>query len=263
MPNKTKKINLHLGKHIDNPWIISLVLATAGLTLFMLINAAADWSTVFPKNLIEQPTIKYTLQEDFRQQSDNEGNLTTKTAVSPASLRGPIISPNDPSRGSNQAVVDIVYFSDFACSFCRQQEKVIQQALDQYPDQVRVIWKDLPETNQTSQSYQAAKAGRCAFQQDKFWPFHDQLFSSDSLQNRDLERAASNAGLDVAIFRQCLDQDKTAEAMINNNLKEADALGVSGTPYTYVNQRDFLGQISWEDLQNAIEAELSTTADQN
>lgn len=263
MTNKIKKNIFHWGKSIDNPWIISLILAGAGLALFVLINTATNWPTLFSDKLADQPAIKYTLQENFRQQAANEGNLTTKTAVSPASLMGPIISPNDPSRGSDQAIINIVYFSDFACSFCRQQEKVIQQALDQYPDQVRVIWKDLPETNQTSQSYQAAKAGRCAWQQNKFWPFHDQLLSSDSLQDRDLEQAASKAGLDVSIFRQCLDQDKTAEAMINNNLKEADALGVSGTPYTYVNQRDFLGQISWEDLHNAIEAELSTTADQN
>ena len=65
------------------------------------------------------------------------------------------------------------------------------------------------------------------------------------------------SGLDMAAFRQCLNRDQTAEAMVDNNLKEADALGVSGTPYIYVNQRDFLGQISWEDLQNAIEAELA------
>ncbi len=257
MANKTTKNRWQLTKTIDNPWIISLALAGAGLALFILINTAASWPDILAASLNNQPTAKYTVQPDFQELAANEGNLTTKTAISPAALRGPIISPNDPSRGAEQAVVDIVYFSDFACSFCRQQETIIKQALEQYPNQVRVIWKDLPEINPSSQSYQAAKAGRCAFQQNKFWPFHDQLLSLKSLENRDLEQAASMSGLDVAAFRRCLNQDQTAETMVSNNLKEADALGVSGTPYTYVNQRDFLGQISWEDLQNAIEAELS------
>lgn len=257
MANKITKNRWQLTKIIDNPWIISLVLAGAGLALFILINTAASWPNILTTSLNNQPTVKYTVQPNFQELAANEGNLTTKTAISPASLRGPIISPNDPSRGTEQAVVDIVYFSDFACSFCRQQEAIIKQALEQYSDQVRLIWKDLPEVNPSSQSYQAAKAGRCAFQQNKFWQFHDQLLSLKSLENRDLEQAASMSGLDMAIFRRCLNQDQAVETMISNNLKEADALGVSGTPYTYVNQRDFLGQINWETLQNAIEAELS------
>ncbi|HOF79791.1 MAG TPA: thioredoxin domain-containing protein [bacterium] len=257
MAKKITKTSQQLTKTIDNPWIISLVLASAGLALFILINTATSWPNILLANLNNQPTAEYTVQSNFQELAANEGNLTTKTAISPASLRGPIISPNDPSRGSDKAIINIVYFSDFACSFCRQQETIIKQALEQYPDQVRVIWKDLPEINPSSQSYQAAKAGRCAFQQNKFWLFHDQLLSLKSLQNRDLEQAASMSGLDMAAFRQCLNRDQTAEAMVDNNLKEADALGVSGTPYIYVNQRDFLGQISWEDLQNAIEAELA------
>ena len=251
------KNHQRLNKIIDNPWIISLALAGVGLALLILINTATQWSDIVVSSFDNQSTTQYTLQTDFAELATNEGNLTTKTAVSPASLRGPIISSNDPSRGPDEAIVNIVYFSDFACSFCRQQETILQQALEQYPDQVRVIWKDLPDTNPTSQSYQAAKAGRCADQQNKFWSFHDQLLSLETIQDRDIERAAAKSGLDMSIFRQCLKQDKITDMLIDNNLKEADALGISGTPYTYVNQRDFLGQITWQDLDNAIKAELN------
>ena len=157
-----------------------MMITNEALTLSDIPSTAASWPDILAASLNNQPTAKYTVQPDFQELAANEGNLTTKTAISPAALRGPIISPNDPSRGAEQAVVDIVYFSDFACSFCRQQETIIKQALEQYPNQVRVIWKDLPEVNPSSQSYQAAKAGRCAFQQNKFWLFHDQLLSLKS-----------------------------------------------------------------------------------
>lgn len=257
MPKKIINQKLSWIKTTNNPWVISLLLATVGLSLILSTSALAGWLDN-SQELLASSSSQYMLQEDYWQQADNEGNLTTKTAISPASLRGPIISSSDPSLGTSQAMVNIVYYSDFACSFCREQEAILRQAVEKYGDQVRLIRKDLPDNNPSSLSYQAAKAGRCAWQQNSFWPFHDQLLSNNSLKKQDLERAASSAGLDVAAFNQCLKNHNDADILINNNWQEADALGISGTPYIYVNQRDFLGQISWPDLQTTIEAEIAS-----
>jgi len=258
MSKTTKKHTISLNQVTNNPWLISLVLALAGSALIMLIRIIVNSPLIFTNNLTDKATTKYTLQNNFRQQASNDGNLTTKTTISPASLRGPIISPNDPSRGADKALINIVYFSDFSCSFCRQQEIILQQALTKYPEQIKITWKDLPENDTASQSYRAAKAGRCAFQAGQFWAFHDKLLTSDSLQDENLEQIAGQIGLDISSFRRCLEKKQgLADTMINSNWQEADALGISGTPYIYINQRDFLGQLSWEDLQLAIETELS------
>ena len=260
MPKKTVSQKRSEKRIVDNPFIVSLLLTCAGLALFLMIDVMISGLAAPSDSQAKAKSIRYTVQDNFQQQASNDGNLTMKTAISPASLRGPIISPDDPSRGPDKAVVNIVYFSDFTCRFCRQQEAVFQQAVDNYPDQVRVIRKDLPENDINSQSYQAAKASRCALQQNRFWPFHDQLMNAQAMQSKDLEAAASKSGLDVAAFRQCLKTDGTADQMIANNWQEADALGISGTPYTYVNQRDFLGDLSWNDLRAAIEAELASSS---
>jgi protein-disulfide isomerase len=242
----------------DNPWIISLVLACVGISLFLLINIISNWPKLLAEEAINGPTTTYLVKEDFQKQANNDGNLTTKTTISPNSLIGPIISPDDPSKGNDQAPIIIAYFADFACNFCQQQELVFNQALQKYPSQIRLIRKDLPENDATSQSYLAAKAGRCAFQQNRFWPYHDEILANGSNKPADLDRAAIKTGLDINLFRQCLNNNSLADAMINKNWQEADALGISGTPYIYVNTHDFLGEVTWDELQTIIESIINS-----
>ncbi len=258
MTKTTKKKNINLHQNIDNPWIISIVLACVGICLVFLLSVLINW----PKWIVSQssvgPTTIYTLKDNFDEQINNEGNLTTKTTISPHLLGGPIISPDDPSRGAEQALINIVYFGVFACNFCQEQEQIFEQALNTYPDKIRIIWKDLPENNTSSLSYQAAKAGRCAFLQNHFWEYHDALLSSNSLQPDNLETTAIKVGLDLNSFRQCLQTpNNLAETLINKNWQEADGLGISATPYTYVNNRSFMGKLSWEELKTVIDYELA------
>lgn len=244
-PNKLEQIT-------NNPLLISLILACLALLVIFLINLSASW----PGLISAEPTkqvAQYFLQENYLENTDNDGNLTTKTAASPANLRGPIISNNDPAKGAANASIVIVYYADFTCSFCKKQEAIFNQALEQYPDLVKVIRKDLPDTNKNSLSYLSAKAGRCAFEQSLFWQFNDLILNETISSSADLEKIALRAGLDLPRFKTCYNSS-TASA-IEKNWQEADALGISGTPYIYVNQRDFLGELSWNDLEMIIQTE--------
>ena len=258
MAKTTKKKKLNLHQTLDNPWIISILLACAGVCLVLLISVILNWPKWIASQSTAGPTTIYTLKDNFEEQINNNGSLTTKTTISPKILNGPIISPDDPSRGAEQPLIYIVYFGDFACTFCQEQEQIFEQALNTYPEQIKIIWKDLPEKDTSSLSYQAAKAGRCAFLQDRFWEYHDTLLAGTSLQPTDLEITAVKAGLDVNLFRQCLQEvNGLADNLINKNWQEADALGISATPYIYVNNRDFLGKLTWEELKTVIDYELA------
>ncbi len=92
------------------------------------------------------------------------------------------------------------------------------------------------------ESHWAAEAAECANLQDKFWEYHDKLFSVWSGENAgtytkaNLKKYASDLGLDTGKFNQCLDSDQTMST-VQADTGDATRLGVQGTPTFLVNGR--------------------------
>ena len=83
----------------------------------------------------------------------------------------------------------IIEYGDFGCPTCRgwEQAGVLKQIVATYGDQVHFVWRDYPII--TAQSPQAAEAGQCAFDQGKFWQYHDLLYAKQpALSISDLNR---------------------------------------------------------------------------
>ena len=103
----------------------------------------------------------------------------------------------------------IIEYGDFGCPTCRgwEQAGVLKQIVATYGDQVHFVWRDYPII--TAQSPQAAEAGQCAFDQDKFWQYHDLLYAkAPALSISDLKSYAAQIGLNTAQFNQCLELGK-------------------------------------------------------
>ena len=83
---------------------------------------------------------------------------------------------DDPALGPTTAKVTIIEYGDFGCPTCRAWHRagILDQVLAQYGDQVRFLWRDFPVI--TPQSPKAAEAGQCAYDQGKFWDYHDLLY---------------------------------------------------------------------------------------
>lgn len=77
-----------------------------------------------------------------------------------------------PSRGPAQAAVTVVEFSDFQCPYCKQTSGVLNEILQTYKDDVRLVFKHLPLQIHL-EAFKAAQASFCAREQGKFWPYHD------------------------------------------------------------------------------------------
>ncbi|MDP3042970.1 MAG: thioredoxin domain-containing protein [bacterium] len=198
---------------------------------------------------------KYYLNENY-----SEGDLLiTKVPRLKDMLAGPIISDLDPGMGNEKAPVTIVIFSDYQCGFCQKQEQILKNLLNQYGDKIRLIWKDYPESDENSISFLAAVAGRCAQEQKKFWEYHDLLFqNSNGLNSKILFELARKLNLNINQFNYCLSGSE-AEQLIKDNIEEADALGISGVPFIYVNDREVMGEITFEELRRIVEIELGKT----
>lgn len=176
-------------------------------------------------------------------------------------LNGPIINSVDPYLGKKDAPVNIVYFSDFECDYCADQEKVLSKIIERYSDKIRIIWKDYPDGNKQSFSYQASLAARCAQDQNKFWEYHDLLFKNAEKTGGDLlTTIAKQINLDSVEFEKCLEEER-GDSRIKDNILEANALDITGIPFVYVNNQEMMGVFREEDLSKIIDLQLKKDSD--
>jgi protein-disulfide isomerase len=167
------------------------------------------------------------------------------------------VEPGDgPSRGPKNAPVTLVVFSDFQCPFCKRVEPSITQIEKEYPNKIRVVWKNMPLAMHQN-AKPAAAASLAAGEQGKFWEMHDKLFENQTALDRpSLDKYAQELGLDVARFRAALDTNKFGPK-IDADMKEAAAVDVNGTPATFVNGRKIPGAYPYDTFKKMVDQELS------
>lgn len=147
-----------------------------------------------------------------------------------------IVTDGSPEVGSPDAVVTIVEWADFECPFCRMVYPLLDELAQTYPTQVRVVFKFYPLQSHPHGEI-AARAAAAAQNQGKFWEMHHLLFDNqEHLEQQDLEKYAKAAGLDVAKFRSDLGSKEIGER-IEKDKKQADQLGLDGTPFMFINGR--------------------------
>jgi protein-disulfide isomerase len=168
-----------------------------------------------------------------------------------------------PSFGTPGAPVVVVVYSDFQCSYCREEAKVIREQLPKaFPETVRVYFKDYPLEAIHPWAKNAAIAGRCIFRQKPavFWQYHDWIFehqgeiTPENLKSKVEEFAKTNA-LEPIQLSACLD-NRATEAEVDRSIAEARMLGINSTPTLYVNGRKLVGQIPFQQLKLIIEHEI-------
>ena len=160
-----------------------------------------------------------------------------------------------PVKGATNPVITIVEFSDFECPFCRQVQSALKQTLEKYDREVRLVFKHLPLEGHRN-SLPAARAAYCAAEQDRFWQFHDALFAAGNLSPPDLDGIASELGLGLAKFQECVASERSRAAVVKD-IEAARLLRIESTPSFVVNGKVIQGALSFADLQKIIEQELS------
>jgi len=198
----------------------------------------------------------YSQKKDYQKNDFKDPYITFKPSLKTL-IKGPIINLKDPFLGNKDAKVFLVVFSDFSCTFCKKEENILRDILDTYKDKLILIRKDYPLNDINTESFRAARAARCAQMEGNFWDFHDLLFKYPEKRSReDFIDFALNLGFDKNSFQNCL-QKKEVDKEIKNNIDEADALGVYGIPFIYVNKHQFIGELGREELKKIIEKELN------
>lgn len=175
-------------------------------------------------------------------------NRQAAPAIVPEALSQPTVTFVNPSRGPADAPVTIVVFSEFFCTACRQLAESLDVVERTYPDQVRIVWKNLPNTSLHPLAEKAAAAAHCAAQQGQFWPYHDLLFARQSYLAEDqFLLIAQEIGLNIDSFAACYDS-QDALPIVKKDLEEAQALGLTATPSFFLNQERFTGAVDTQAL---------------
>lgn len=163
--------------------------------------------------------------------------------------------------GPADAPVTIREFADYQCPACAAFAPTSERIRDELvaDGKARFVYFDFP-LPMHEHAQQAAVAARCAGRQDKFWAYHDRLFENQ----RDWSEADDPTGafLDMAVetginaqrLEQCMVQGGPDD-VIAQNREAGKAVGLRATPTVMVGNQLFSGVVSYERIQQAIDAQ--------
>lgn len=206
----------------------------------------------------------------FSMTNDN-GDSTSKTNTNSAAVAdtntaapsapAPVVvdveeKDGDHVRGDKNAAVTLIEYSDFECPFCSRFVPTVEQVLEEYDGKVKLIYRHFPLSFHEN-AQKAAEASECAADQDKFWEMHDLIFADqDNMTVADLKAHAATLGLNTSTFDSCLDSGEKASD-VTDDFNEGAALGVQGTPATFVNGVMVSGAQPYASFAAAIDTALA------
>lgn len=148
-------------------------------------------------------------------------------------------------KGSKDAKVAIIEFSDFQCPYCgRFAKETLPQLKRDFIDAgvVQFIYRDNPLESIHPFALKASAAAECAGQQGKYWEMHDAIYSQQGeLAETILFDHTKALRLDSATFSKCLDGG--AVARIKEDQAEASRLGLQSTPIFLIGRIESNGTV--------------------
>jgi len=157
---------------------------------------------------------------------------------------------NRPVMGSDDATVMVVEFTDFLCPFCARASKYIKLAESGTRDTARFVFRHFPLDKSCNPKLRSnlhpgacllAEGAVCAFEQNKFWEYHDIAFETKTqISQAVVMDNVSKIGLDLGEFKRCLDSGRGLK-VVREDIEAAFNAGVKSTPTLFINGRRLRG----------------------
>ena len=172
-------------------------------------------------------------------------------------INEPTVTFVNPSKGPADAKITVVEFGDFQCIACKEIIESIEIALQTYPNDVRLIWKNLPNESLHNRSTPSAVAAHCAARQNKFWEFHEMLFlNQDNLTDITYTNIAKELEMNIDRFLKCYTTNDTLP-IVTKDFEEGLALKITATPTVYVGDELLIGYFTSTEIIAAIQRQLN------
>jgi protein-disulfide isomerase len=165
---------------------------------------------------------------------------------------------DDPSWGSDTARVVIVMFGGFEDPYSRQWYlEVWPELLKNYPNDVRLVFRDFPLVGLHPQSAPAAEAADCAGEMGKYWEYFDSLMKSPALDQETFVILADQLGLDVNQFTSCVESRRYLDE-VGRDFQDGTTLGITGTPTFIINGFRVVGSQPYDFYAEFIDQQLNS-----
>lgn len=164
-----------------------------------------------------------------------QGKLTDEQAK-----KLPPVTAEDHVRGSRNAQVFLVEYSDLECPFCKRFHETAKQVVEDYDGKVSWVYRHYPIAQLHSKAPKQSEATECAFElagEDGFWKLTDKIYeitpANNGLNMDELPKLAASLGINESRFKSCLDSGKYADK-VAKQMQGGTQAGVSGTPGNFV-----------------------------
>ena len=176
------------------------------------------------------------------------------------------INEDDWVKGSRDASVILVEYSDFQCPACASYYPMVKKVAEEFGDRIAVVYRHFPLP-----IHQHAKvlsnAAEAAGKQGKFWEMHDLIFENQiKLTSKSKEEVqvalkdlAASTGINTEDFLKDLDSEEIKNK-VEASYKTATDAGINSTPSFFINGTKISNPKDFDSFKILIEEELNKTA---
>ena len=168
------------------------------------------------------------------------------------------VRPHSPTLGSDDAKVHIVEFTDPACETCASFSPFIKQTMVAFPSRIKLVIRYAPFHEGADEVVRILEAAK---KQERFWETLELLYRRQDTWTRhhrvllsEVWQLLPEVGLDVERVKVDM-KDPYIGAIIEQDLADAETLGVRKTPGFFVNGKP-LEPFGARPLADLIRAEI-------
>ena len=163
---------------------------------------------------------------------------------------------NNPIIGDEDALVDIIIFSDFECPYCLSLYYQLENVHDDYfsTGKAKLIFLNFPLQSHLKANL-LAKISEYSFEIGNFYEVYQFLFENQqNIEESNYVDFMSGYFSDTLDFKNYIESPNLA---IAEDIKKANEIGVKGTPVFIVNGLMYLGTRSDEEFKKILDNALS------
>ncbi len=174
----------------------------------------------------------------------------------------PVVEDGRPTRGEAGALVTVVAYSDFLCSYCAKAAKTVNELLAKHPGEIRYVFKNFGDDALAKLIFRLFAAIYMQ-DQDKAWRFHDTVFERQHEVRDDAENVVDTIIGELGIDRDRLAQDVTdprIETWLAADAAEGQKFKLRGTPNFLVNGVSIRGSYPLEEFERVMSIVIQGTS---